>query len=52
MGVKVKIMLPYDPTGKKGVSIPMPDIVIINDPKIDNESDEEETTQKAEVQQE
>jgi small subunit ribosomal protein S3e len=43
MGVKVKIMLPYDPTGKKGVAIPMPDMVIINDPKVDNESDEDIT---------
>jgi len=26
-------MLPYDPSGKFGVSIPLPDNVIINDPK-------------------
>jgi small subunit ribosomal protein S3e len=43
MGVKVKIMLPYDPTGKKGINKPMPDNVIINDPKLDVESDQEET---------
>jgi hypothetical protein len=27
MGVKVKIMQPYDPAGKNGVSILLPDIV-------------------------
>jgi len=46
MGIKVKIMLPYDPTGKKGKAKQMPDTVIINDPKIDNESDEEEKVQE------
>lgn len=46
MGVKVKIMLPYDPTGKKGKAKQMPDNVIIHDPKIDNESDEEEKVQE------
>lgn len=46
MGVKVKIMLPYDPTGKKGIAKQMPDNVIIHDPKVDNESDEEEKVQE------
>jgi small subunit ribosomal protein S3e len=32
MGVKVKIMLPHDPTGKTGPRHPIPDTVIINDP--------------------
>lgn len=39
IGVKVKVMLPYDPTGINGVKIPLPDNVIINDPKADEESD-------------
>merc|ERR1712007_84583 len=33
IGVKVKIMLPYDPTGKKGVRKPLPDAVDIPKPK-------------------
>jgi len=33
MGVKVKIMLPYDPTGKAGVKVPLPDHVEIFDAK-------------------
>jgi len=32
MGVKVKIMLPYDPKGEKGPSRPIPDTVEILDP--------------------
>ncbi|EGG15834.1 40S ribosomal protein S3 [Cavenderia fasciculata] len=32
LGVKVAIMLPHDPTGKNGCTIPQPDIVIIKDP--------------------
>ena len=34
MGVKVKIMKPYDATGKKGVSIILADSVEIHDPKV------------------
>lgn len=37
MGVKVKIMLPTDPTGKNGVKIPLPDDVVIHDPKAEEE---------------
>jgi hypothetical protein len=39
MGVKVKIMLPYDPQGKfGGVKHPLPDTVEIEEPKnLDNE---------------
>jgi small subunit ribosomal protein S3e len=37
MGVKVKIMLPHDPTGKFGVKAQLPDIIDIKDPKIDEE---------------
>ena len=43
IGVKVKVMLPYDPNGKKGVAIPLPDIVTINEPK--EEEPEEEIRQ-------
>merc|ERR1712125_96102 len=32
IGVKVKIFLPYDPTGKKGIAKPLPDVVKINPP--------------------
>jgi len=37
MGVKVKIMLPHDPTGKTGPRHPIPDMVVINDPRKDIE---------------
>jgi len=40
MGVKIKIMLPYDPHGKVGCKIPIPDNVVVRDPK--NYDDEEE----------
>jgi len=40
MGVKVKIMLPHDPTGKYGVRTPIPDHVEINDPKRDEDEKE------------
>merc|ERR1712076_2834 len=33
IGVKVKIMLPFDAAGKKGISKPLPDSVIIPPPK-------------------
>ena len=48
MGVKVKIMLPHDPTGRKGVKTVLPDTVTIHDPKVDN--DEEEIKQQVEEQ--
>merc|ERR1712100_433563 len=35
LGIKVKIMLPYDPTGKAGSKIPMPDKVDVYEPKED-----------------
>merc|ERR1712196_591519 len=35
LGIKVKIMLPYDPTGKAGSAIPMPDKVEVFEPKED-----------------
>ena len=33
MGIKVKIMLPWDPTGKTGPKKPLPDHVSIVEPK-------------------
>merc|ERR1712232_487627 len=39
IGIKVRIMMPYDPTGKKGVRIPLPDMVKIHPPKDDQEAD-------------
>merc|ERR1712232_492104 len=33
IGVKVKIMAPHDPTGKKGIRKPLPDAVVIPTPK-------------------
>ena len=33
LGIKVKIMLPWDPTGKLGPKRPLPDHVSIVDPK-------------------
>ena len=33
LGIKVKIMLPWDPTGKIGPKKPLPDHVSIVDPK-------------------
>jgi len=35
LGVKVTIMLAYDPEGKMGTSMPMPDAVVIHEPKED-----------------
>jgi small subunit ribosomal protein S3e len=33
IGVKVSIMLPHDPEGKEGPSIPLSDVVVIKEPK-------------------
>ena len=33
LGIKVKIMLPWDPTGKTGPKKPLPDNVTIAEPK-------------------
>jgi len=35
LGIKVKIMLAYDPEGKMGSSVPMPDKVVVHEPKED-----------------
>lgn len=40
MGIKVRIMLPHDPTGRAGVKTILPDIVEIRDPKDDSEEPE------------
>jgi len=36
MGVQVKIMLPWDPSGSKGPRDPLPDVVKVLEPKTDN----------------
>lgn len=33
LGVRVSIMLPYDPEGKQGPSTPLPDTIIVTEPK-------------------
>merc|ERR1719224_39248 len=35
MGIKVKILKPHDPEGKQGPKAPMPDYVVVHDPKED-----------------
>jgi len=35
LGIKVKIMLPHDPTGKNGVATKLPDVITVLDPKED-----------------
>jgi len=35
IGVKVKIQLPHDPTGRDGVASKLPDVVTVSDPKED-----------------
>merc|ERR1712146_545235 len=39
IGIKVRIMMPHDPTGKKGVKQPLPDTVKIHPPKDDQDAD-------------
>lgn len=33
LGIKVKIMLPHDPTGKTGPQKPLPDVINVLEPK-------------------
>eukprot|EP00033_Pygsuia_biforma_P000067 GCRY01000086.1.p1 GENE.GCRY01000086.1~~GCRY01000086.1.p1 ORF type:complete len:243 (-),score=78.51 GCRY01000086.1:78-806(-) len=33
LGIKVKIMLPHDPTGRNGPALPLPDHVVVREPK-------------------
>jgi len=35
LGIKVKIMLPYDPTGKNGCATNQPDVITVKEPKED-----------------
>jgi len=35
LGIKVAIMMPYDPTGINGCATKQPDVVTINDPKVE-----------------
>jgi len=35
LGIKVRIQLPYDESGKEGSSIPLPDVVTVKEPKPD-----------------
>ncbi|OMO86544.1 40S ribosomal protein S3-3-like protein, partial [Corchorus olitorius] len=37
LGIKVKIMLDWDPKGKQGPMTPLPDLVTIHPPKEDEE---------------
>ena len=37
LGIKVKIMLDWDPKGKQGPMTPLPDVVIIHSPKEEEE---------------
>merc|ERR1719169_45735 len=36
MGIKVKILKPHDPEGKQGPKMPMPDYVVVHEPKDDS----------------
>merc|ERR1712007_130448 len=42
IGVRVKIMLPYDPTGKAGCPRRLPDIVNVLDPPEEKKDDDDE----------
>lgn len=37
LGIKVKIMLDWDPKGKQGPTTPLPDLVTIHPPKEEEE---------------
>ncbi|ORZ35735.1 ribosomal protein S3 [Catenaria anguillulae PL171] len=45
LGIKVKIMLDHDPTGQRGPKKALPDVVIISDPKDDDEVPEQPHSQ-------
>lgn len=45
IGVRVKIMLPYDPTGKAGCSRQLPDIVEVLEPPPEKKDDDEDDVQ-------
>lgn len=46
LGIKVKIMLPHDPTGKMGPKKPLPDQVSVVEPKEESEHSEPYSEQK------
>jgi small subunit ribosomal protein S3e len=37
LGIKVKVMLDWDPKGKQGPTMPLPDLVTIHPPKEEDE---------------
>jgi len=39
VGIKVAIMMPHDPTGKNGVKLAMPDVIVIKEPKAEEPLD-------------
>jgi len=41
IGVRVTIMLPHDPEGRAGVKEPLPDVVIVNNPKTYDDDDDD-----------
>jgi len=45
IGVRVKIMLPYDPEGRKGCPRQLPDIVVVKNPPPEKNDDDEEEVQ-------
>ena len=51
VGIQVKIMLPTDFTGKQGCSKPLPDKVVIREPKADDEEPIYRFKEKAEGEQ-
>lgn len=51
IGVRVKIMLPYDPEGRKGCSKQLPDIVTVKEPVPDKDDDDDEQVEPAYGQQ-
>jgi len=51
LGIRVKIMLPHDETGKEGVSIRLPDVVTVLDPKEDLSTVTGATTKQGFAQQ-
>lgn len=50
LGIKVKIMLDWDPKGKQGPTTPLPDVVTIHTPKEEDEYFRSAVTQTAEVE--
>jgi len=46
LGIKIKIMLPHDPTGKNGCPTPYSDVITVSDPKADPPSVAQATANK------